>query len=1059
MKKRRFWPKGRPERRRGPRLNAPHGSSASYRRPRLELLEPRLVLDAPSLAAISDVVLYSGAPLHIALDGFDADGDALSYEVATDNADLSASVLEGNRSMRITVDGFGEMIFELFEQRAPRTTGRIIDLAESGFYDGLTFHRVAHYSNGEPFVIQGGDPNGDGTGGSGVDFDDEFHPDLQHTSAGVLSMAKSNDDTNDSQFFITGSATRHLDFNHSVFGMLAEGDDVRAAIQQVDTDENDRPTSAVRMDDVEIFVDEENGMLVLSAPEGYSGEAEVTVTVSDGNGGTAEQTFQVTINPDTSNASPFLQPIADQYTTVDEPVSFTIPATDIEGDVIYYSGLMYPENANIGIEVAEVDGVVTLTPTNGEVGVHGVFVGVRSLEGTQWDTQALPLFIRPAAPSGITLLGSTDTGPSDQDGITSFDNSEGKGLRFRVHGVVRDAEVTLYADGNAIGSGTVTTDDGSVVIVTDGDLPLADGDHEITAVQTLADQEVDIGNRDETVDLESDASSSLTVTVDTQSPAFTSDPVLGAAEGVLYEYDVETDEEAGAGATYRLDQAPAGMVVDDETGVIQWTPGASQTEPQTVVVRAIDMGGNYVTQQFEIAINAAPEIDPVEDQLVAEQEQLTVEVNATDDDQPISFSLEEGAPEGAEIDPTAGIFRWTPTEAQGFGIYDITVVVTDDTGVPARETFTVFVGEQNEVPVLEAIDDREADEGELVEFTAVASDVDLPAQALRFRLGEGAPAGASIDATTGRFTWRPREDQGGATHEITVEVLDSSGGLAAQTLSVTVAEVDDPPVFGEPGAPFAISGAPFSVDIDAWDPDIPTNGVQFALVDGQAGMEIDPATGRLTWNVPSDQMLDQVPVVVRATELIDGAPVGLSTVTTLEIRVIDFRIAVADAILAAGGGGGQALGTATSDDPVVLLGLASNGAVLGEVLDELAESAAGGFLGAGPQASGFRLDALPDTFEMASDMGGGGSILLRSGGLGPIEELDGPLDPGYGNEPSGPQDQIRRREPTGSDEAGQGQSDQSRPDANDAVMRMLLDGTQELAAWVARLAARGGSAA
>src|SRR5690606_19222892 len=91
---------------------------------------------------------------------------------------------------------------------------------------GLKFHRVLNN-----FVIQGGDPLGNGTGGSTLgDFDDQFHLDLQHNRTGVLSYAKSADDTNDSQFFITEGPQRFLDFNHSVFGQLVEGETVRQGI-------------------------------------------------------------------------------------------------------------------------------------------------------------------------------------------------------------------------------------------------------------------------------------------------------------------------------------------------------------------------------------------------------------------------------------------------------------------------------------------------------------------------------------------------------------------------------------------------------------------------------------------------------------------------------------------------------------------------------------------------------------------------------------------------------------------------------------------------------------
>ena len=129
------------------------------------------------------------------------------------------------------------MTFELFEDRAPRTTARIIQLAQSGFYDDVIFHRVIN-----DFVIQGGDPDGTGTGGSGTDFDDEFTPLLQHTSTGLLSMAKSSDDTNDSQFFVTEGPQRRLDFNHSVFGRLTTGEALRDAISNVPTGAGDKPT-------------------------------------------------------------------------------------------------------------------------------------------------------------------------------------------------------------------------------------------------------------------------------------------------------------------------------------------------------------------------------------------------------------------------------------------------------------------------------------------------------------------------------------------------------------------------------------------------------------------------------------------------------------------------------------------------------------------------------------------------------------------------------------------------------------------------------------------------
>jgi peptidyl-prolyl cis-trans isomerase A (cyclophilin A) len=167
----------------------------------------------------------------------------------------------------------GAIDVELYDERAPTTVENFLNLArhdpaadddpapetvtwedpESGetrgdsLYAGTTFHRVI-----EDFMIQGGDPTGTGRGGPGYQFDDEFHDDLTHDGPGVLSMANSGPNTNGSQFFITLDAQPHLDGRHAVFGEVTDGMDVVEAIGDVDTDANDKPTSEVTIDRVEI---------------------------------------------------------------------------------------------------------------------------------------------------------------------------------------------------------------------------------------------------------------------------------------------------------------------------------------------------------------------------------------------------------------------------------------------------------------------------------------------------------------------------------------------------------------------------------------------------------------------------------------------------------------------------------------------------------------------------------------------------------------------------------------------------------------------------------------
>ena len=354
----------------------------------------------PTLEPIGDVTLLSGSPLHIPLDGFEPSGQALSF-TATSNSELvSTFITKGNRSLRITAAGFGDMVFELFENRAPRVTRRIIRLAESGFYNGVIFHRVI-----DNFVIQGGDPTGTGAGGSTLGpFDDQFHVDLQHNRTGLLSMAKTDDDTNDSQFFITEGPSRHLDFNHSIFGLLVEGEDVRDAISGVPVGTGDRPITDVVMEAVRIFKDNQNAVLMLSAPEGTSGQATVTVTATSLDGAQISRTFLVSVSPDTVDSDPFLADIAPVTTKVDTPVTFQLRAIDVEGDAAFFldeagldsNGLPVPARAHADLDyTVDFDtGSVTVTPRNGLQGVHSITVAAARFV-TAADYQVVRITIEP----------------------------------------------------------------------------------------------------------------------------------------------------------------------------------------------------------------------------------------------------------------------------------------------------------------------------------------------------------------------------------------------------------------------------------------------------------------------------------------------------------------------------------------------------------------------------------------------------------------------------------------------------------------------------------------
>jgi peptidyl-prolyl cis-trans isomerase A (cyclophilin A) len=181
---------------------------------------------------------------------------SVSYGFAAETAEKKAPVYATLKT------SMGDIVIQLFDDKAPRTVANFVGLAtgtkewtdpktgekvKRPLYSGTIFHRVI-----PGFMIQGGDPLGNGTGGPGYRFEDEFHPDLRHSKAGILSMANAGPNTNGSQFFITFQATPHLDGRHSVFGEVVKGQEVVTAIATVSRDPRDRPIKDVVLKEVVI---------------------------------------------------------------------------------------------------------------------------------------------------------------------------------------------------------------------------------------------------------------------------------------------------------------------------------------------------------------------------------------------------------------------------------------------------------------------------------------------------------------------------------------------------------------------------------------------------------------------------------------------------------------------------------------------------------------------------------------------------------------------------------------------------------------------------------------
>jgi regulation of enolase protein 1 (concanavalin A-like superfamily) len=290
--------------------------------------------------------------------------------------------------------------------------------------------------------------------------------------------------------------------------------------------------------------------------------------------------------------------------------------------------------------------------------------------------------------------------------------------------------------------------------------------------------------------------------------------------------------------------------------------------------------------------NRPPAITPVAKQTVDEGQNLSFKIVATDSDVPaqtLSYSIKTGPP-GATIDAQSAMFSWTPTEDQGPGSYLVTVQVKDN-GTPvqsANVTFNITVHESNAAPSIAPIVDQTIDEGLPFSLAISAQDSDIPAQKVSLSLVTP-PVGASLDSVSGEFQWTPSEDQGPGTYTITVQATDDGQPAASSTRSfkITVRDINNAPIIADIPIQTASENVPFSLQIQAQDPDNPPAQLTYVLENAPAGMVIDQNTGLISWIPGEADAPHDYNVTVHVNEP-GGVP---STTTTFLIGAKEVNLA------------------------------------------------------------------------------------------------------------------------------------------------------------------------
>ena len=351
---------------------------------------------------------------------------------------------------------------------------------------------------------------------------------------------------------------------------------------------------------------------------------------------------------------------------------------------------------------------------------------------------------------------------------------------------------------------------------------------------------------------------------------------------------VASDPDAGQTLTYGLGAgAPAGAAIDPVTGVFTWTPTEEQGPGNYVIPITVADNGTprrVTTTRLAVAVlevNQAPHLDPIPDLSIDEGLLYTFTATATDSDKPanpLTFSLDAGAPTGAALDPVSGQFSWTPTEAQGPGGYTLTVRVRDN-GTPSKEdsrTFTLAVREVNNPPLFAQVSPQTVNEGETLHITLTAADPDTPPIGINYSLEGNLPSGIAVNPVSGVITWIPTESQGPGTYVVIARATENNTDhlSSVQSFGITVNEVNQAPILGALTDLTVEEGATVSFTATATDADMPAQRLSYSLTAGApTGAAIDANSGAFLWQTPADSGATTNSIVIQVT---DNGPGTLS---------------------------------------------------------------------------------------------------------------------------------------------------------------------------------------
>ncbi|HZU34488.1 MAG TPA: putative Ig domain-containing protein, partial [Gemmataceae bacterium] len=560
-------------------------------------------------------------------------------------------------------------------------------------------------------------------------------------------------------------------------------------------------------------VDPTTGVVFWEPTADEVGQLTVVLRVQDGNGRVALQSFQVTVSP--AGSAPVITSVPPEQAVVGVTYQYRVKAQDAAGNPLTYTLDAGPAGMSI-----DPTGLLTYTATATQLGTQHVHLTVDNGHGGQavqeFDLNVVATApndppVISSAPRTVVRLGSdylyaVQASDLDGDALSYSLATAPAGMTIDTNGVIRWTPTASQFGPNAVS-----------VLVTDARGLAAPAQNFTVNVisQTVNDP-----------------------------PTITSTPPRAATLGHSFQYNATASDPDGDPVVWSLLKAPVGMSIDATTGTVRWTPTADELGPQDVEIQAQDPLLATATQSFTLqvrSVNVPPVIVSAPPTTAVTRMTYTYAVQATDaENDPLTYSRPAG-PAGMTID-SSGVIHWTPTAAE-VGTQTVLVQVDDGQGGTATQAYQVEVTDQagNQAPAITSAAPLAATVGGNYKYAVAATDPD--GDKVSFAL-ISAPAGMTIDTTTGLVQWTPTAAELGA-NLVTIQAADPAGAQGEQTFAITV-NANQPPQITSTAPATVTAGLTYRYDVHANDPD--GDPLTYALTTGPAGMTLDPSSGRLTWS-------------------------------------------------------------------------------------------------------------------------------------------------------------------------------------------------------------------